>query len=76
MIQVGLLTETQKNQLIGQYYSDDSIFNPILDNNNNWVISTVEMTTCINEQFMWVQNLEIIPFVPKPRPIPTPPNTI
>ena len=75
MIQVGLLTETQKNQLIGQYYSDDSIFNPILDNNNNWVISTVEMTTCINEQFMWVQNLEIIPFVPKPRPIPTPPNS-
>ena len=72
MIQVGLLTETQKNQLIGQYYSDDSIFNPILDNNNNWVISTVEMTTCINEQFMWVQNLEIIPFVPKPKPIPTP----
>ena len=76
MIQVGLLTETQKNQLVGQYFTDDSIFNPVQDNNNNWVISTVEMTTCTNEQFMWVQNLEIIPFVPKPKPIPTPPNNI
>lgn len=76
MIQVGLLTETQKNQLVGQYYSDDSIFNPVQDNNNNWVISTVEMTTCINEQFMWVQDLELIPFVPKPLPIPTPPNNL
>lgn len=70
MIQVGLLTETQKNQLVGQYFTDDSIFNPVQDNNNNWVISTVEMTTCTNEQFMWVQNLEIIPFVPKPIPTP------
>jgi len=76
MIQVGLLTETQKNQLVGQYYSDDSIFNPVQDNNNNWVISIVEMTTCINEQFMWVQDLELIPFVPKPLPIPTPPNNL
>ena len=74
MIQVGLLTETQKNQLVGQYYSDDSIFNPVQDNNNNWVISIVEMTTCTNEQFVWVQTLEIIPFVPKPKP--TPPNSI
>ena len=76
MTQVGLLTETQKNQLVGQYYSDDSIFNPVQDNNNNWVISIVEMTTCTNEQFVWVQALEIIPFAPKPKPIPTPPNTI
>ena len=74
MIQVGLLTETQKNQLVGQYYSDDSIFNPVQDNNNNWVISIVEMTTCTNEQFVWVQTLEIIPFAPKPKP--TPPNSI
>ena len=76
MTQVGLLTETQKNQLVGQYYSDDSIFNPVQDNNNNWVISTVEMTTCTNEEFMWVQDLELIPFVPKPLPIPTPPNNL
>jgi len=66
MIQVALLTETQKNQLVGQYYLDDSIFNPIQDNDNNWVISTIEVTTCTNEEFMWVQDLELIPFIPKP----------
>jgi len=72
MIQVALLTEIQKNQLVGQYYSDDSIFNPIQDNDNNWVISTIEVTTCTNEEFMWVQNLEIIDYEP-PTP-PPPPN--
>ena len=76
MIQVALLTETQKNQLVGQYYSDDSIFNPIQDNDNNWVISTVEVTTCTNEEFMWVQDLELIPFVPKPAPLPPIPPQI
>ena len=72
MIQVALLTEIQKNQLIGQYYTDDSIFNPIQDNDDNWVISTIEVTTCTNEEFMWVQNLEIIDYEP-PTP-PPPPN--
>ena len=76
MIQVALLTETQKEQLVGQQYTTDSYFNPIQDEDNNWVISTVEMTTCTNEQFMWVQDLELIPFVPKPLPIPTPPNNL
>jgi hypothetical protein len=71
---VGLLTENQKNQLVGQEYTTDTIFNPIEDNNSNWVISTIEVTNCDNQEFMWVQNLEIIPFVPKPRPVPTPQN--
>jgi len=76
MIQVALLTETQKNQLVGQYYTDDSIFNPVQDNDNNWVISTIEVTTCTNEEFMWVQDLELIPFVPKPTPLPPIPSQI
>lgn len=29
MTQVGLLTETQKDSLIGQQYAPDSYFNPI-----------------------------------------------
>lgn len=29
MIQVGLLTETQKGSLVGQTYTEDSYFNPI-----------------------------------------------
>jgi len=69
-ILVGLLTEEQKNELVGQQFSTDCYFNPIQDDNENWVISIEEMTLCINNDFMWVQALELIPFVPKTQPIP------
>ena len=39
MIQVGLLTESQKNELVGQLYDEDSYFNPIQDIEDNWIIS-------------------------------------
>ena len=68
-IYVGLLTEEEKNKLIGQLYDDDSYFNPIQDANDNWVISVEEMEYCTNEQFMWVKDLELIPYEPKPSPI-------
>ena len=65
---VGLLTETQKDLLIGQMYAPDSYFNPIQDANDNWVISVEEMAYCTNEEFMWVKDLELIPYEPKPAP--------
>lgn len=73
---VGVLSEQQKNELTSQQYKNDSYFNPIQDENDNWVISIEEMSQCTNSDFMWVQDLELIPFVPKPLPIPTPPNNI
>ena len=69
---VGLLTETQKEQLVGQQYAPDSYFNPIQDIDDNWVISTEEMMYCTNEEFMWVKDLELIEFKPKPSPVVTP----
>ena len=42
MIQVGLLTEVQKDELVGQLYAPDSYFNPVQDADDNWVISTQE----------------------------------
>ena len=39
MTQVGLLTESQKNELIGQLYDEDSYFNPIQDIDDNCIIS-------------------------------------
>ncbi len=36
---VGLLTEQQKDLLVGQLYAPDSYFNPLQDINLNWVIS-------------------------------------
>lgn len=68
MTQVGLLTEIEKDSLIGQQYAEDSYFNPILDLNDNWVISTEEMDFCTNEEYMWVKDLPLIDYEPKPFP--------
>jgi hypothetical protein len=65
---VGLLTETDKDLLIGQWYMDDSYFNPIQDNDDRWVISVEEISQCVNPAFMWVVDLPLIPYVPKPAP--------
>jgi hypothetical protein len=70
MIQVGLLTETQKDELIGQLYDEDSYFNPITDAENRWIISVEEMEQCVNPEFMWVKDLPLIPYEPKPTPPP------
>ena len=51
MIQVGLLTELQKNELVGQWYAPDSYFNPLQDINLNWVISVEEMEQCVKHDF-------------------------
>lgn len=68
MIQVGLLTEEQKNLLEGQLFDIDSYFAPIQDNNNNWVISVEEIDQITNEEFMWVKTLPLIEYVPQPDP--------
>jgi hypothetical protein len=67
---VGLLTEQQKDQLIGQWYAPDSYFNPIQDLNDNWIISTEEMFYCVNPEFMWVKDLDLIIYEPKVYPFP------
>jgi hypothetical protein len=72
MTQVGLLTESQKDSLIGQLYDDDSYFNPIQDDFDNWIISVEEMEFCVNPEFQWVKDLPIIEYKPKPSP-PFPP---
>lgn len=68
MTQVGLLTETQKDSLVGQTYAEDSYFNPISDLNDNWIISQEEMNQCTNITFLWVKDLTLIDYEPKPSP--------
>ena len=67
---VGLLTEVQKDELVGVYYSADSIYNPIQDIDNNWVISTEEMIYTTNEDTLWVKDLNLVEYRPKPTPSP------
>ena len=66
MIQVGLLTEVQKDKLVGQLYDEDSYFNPIQDNNNNWIISQEEVLNAVYENVLWVKDLPTIEYIAKP----------
>ncbi len=72
MTQVGLLTETQKDSLVGQLYDEDSYFNPIQDYFDQYIISVEEMDFCVNPEFAWVKDLPLIDYKPKPSP-PFPP---
>ena len=65
-MEVLLLTEQQKELLIGNTYCDDSYFNPIQDINDDWVISLEERDYLTNDNFIWVNNLPIIEYKPKP----------
>lgn len=62
---VYLLTENQKDLLLGKKYTDNTFFYPIQDSNNNWVISQQEVDYCTNEEFLWVKDLTAIPYSPK-----------
>lgn len=71
---VALLTEAEKDQIYGQQYAPDSYFNPILDADGNWIISTQEQEFCTNPDFQWVKDLPLIPYNPVPSPFPPGPT--
>ena len=57
MTQVGLLTQEQADQLMGVEFATDNFFNPVIDKNNNWIISIEEIDRCNLE---WVKKLPLI----------------
>lgn len=65
---VGLLTIEEKDILVGQWYMPDSFFNPLQDADDNWIISVEEMDQCVNPDMLWVKELTLIPYNPKPTP--------
>ncbi len=67
---VGILTEEQKNSIVGQQFTTDSFFNPIQDKLDNWIISVEEMAYCTNEPFLWVKDIDLIPYERKEYPSP------
>ena len=71
-IYVGLLSIAQKDLLVGQLFDEDSYFNPILDGNDpqNWIISIEEIEQNIYYDYNWLQDLEMILFVPVVNPMP------
>lgn len=60
---VGLLTIEQKDQIEGQYFAEDQRFNPVQDGEGDWIISTQEMYSCINPDYMWVRELPLITWI-------------
>ena len=70
MIEVGILTIEQKDQLVGQLYDDDSYFNPIQDIDDNWIISQQEIEQNIFPIFDWLQSIPLIEYQPKLNPPP------
>lgn len=64
----GLLTEAQADDLRGKEFQADSYFNPVQDANDNWILSAEEIAYCSNPEYLWVKELDMIPFVPKPAP--------
>jgi hypothetical protein len=63
-----LLTSEQAIMLRGQAFLADSYFNPIDDAHGNWIISAEEVAYCANPAFLWVKELPMIPYNPKPSP--------
>ena len=66
---VGLLTIDEKNILIGVQYMPDTYYNPVQDNDDNWIISIEEIDNTTDENYLWVKNLPLIPFNPKQKPV-------
>ena len=62
---VALLTEKQKDELVGKMYMPCSYFNPIQDADDNWFISIGEVAQFEYDEFMWVKDLPLIPYNPK-----------
>jgi hypothetical protein len=65
MNNVAILSELQKEALASQKITDCSMFNPVLDYYDRWVISEQEIQACTNPEFQWVRLLALTEFEPK-----------
>ena len=72
-MKVGILTTIEKETLDGQLVEPNWYFNPVLDCNVNWVISTQEIDGSIYPQNEWVKTLPLIDWCP---PIPVSGSTM
>lgn len=70
---IAIITELQKDILIGKQFETDSFFNPIQDLNNNWVISEIEYYYCLglwyldelNTNLLFIKDLSLSVYEPK-----------
>lgn len=63
-----VLTEIQKDELVGLKWTDDTYFNPIQDCNDDWIISEQEVNGNENTTVSWVNDLTLTDYCRKPVP--------
>ena len=63
-MKVAIITAAQAVALQGKEFATDSIFNPIQDAENNWVVSEEEIAQITNEDFAFLRTLELVDFKP------------
>jgi len=73
MTQVAKLTIEQRDSITGKLFAPSSITIPVQDINDNWIISTQVQENCTVEELMWIKDLPLIEWDPKPEP-PFPPE--
>jgi hypothetical protein len=65
---VAILTENQKDSLVGQLVATDWYFNPIEEMGGNWVISQQEIDGSIYPDHQWIKDLQLTewtgPYIP------------
>jgi hypothetical protein len=57
---IAILTQQQKDILVGQTYDGVCYFNPIKDLNDNWIISEIEYYYCLGLWYLDELNLELV----------------
>jgi len=68
-MKVGILTTIEKETLDGQLVEPNWYFNPVLDCNADWIISTQEIDGSIYPQNEWVKTIPLIDWC---APLPPP----
>lgn len=58
------LDTKQKDSLVGQQFAPDQYFNPVPDIDGVYFIFDGEVEGCVNDEFMWVEELPTVEYVP------------
>ena len=72
---IAIITELQKDILVGKQFEVDSYFNPIEDMNLNFVISEIEYYYCLGlwyldelqTELQFITTLSLSEYLPKPQ---------
>ena len=59
MKQVAIITEEEKDKLIGRQFMTDVYFNPIQDANNNWIISSEDIDQSEDKEIISFKDLRL-----------------